>query len=113
MEKRPSITVTAALLTLFISSFTGLTAFAEEPTYSDTRSVPIEQPRKKDQQAQTDQQGQQGQGGDPSAKQGQPVQKTEGEIFQENIETSNARLNTPTQTEVTDEGLEGYMVRQI
>ncbi|MBQ5345584.1 MAG: BamA/TamA family outer membrane protein, partial [Acidaminococcaceae bacterium] len=91
MEKRPSITMTAAFLALFISFFTGLSAFAEEPTYSDTKSVPMEQPKKKD----------------------QPVQKTQGEIFQENIETSNARLNTPTQTEVTDEGLEGYMVRSV
>lgn len=112
MEKRPSITMTAALLALFISFFTGLSAFAEEPTYSDTRSVPIEQPRKKDQQTQTDQQGQQGPG-DPSAKQGQPVQKAAGEIFQENLETHSALLNTPTQTEVTDEGMEGYMVRSV
>lgn len=112
MEKKYSVTAGAALLTLFISSFTGLTAFAEEPTYSDTRSVPIEQPKKKDQQAQTDQQGQQGQG-DPSARQGQPVQKADGEVFQENLETHSALLNTPTQTEVTDEGMEGYMVRSV
>ena len=90
MEKRPSAAV-AALFALFISSFTGLTAFAEEPTYSETKFVPMEQPKKKD----------------------QPVQKTEGEIFQENLETHNALLNTPTQTEVTDEGLEGYMVRNV
>lgn len=90
MEKRPSAAV-AALLALFISSFTGLTAFAEEPTYSETKSVPMEQPKKKD----------------------QPVQKTEGKIFQENLETHNALLNTPTQTEVTDEGMEGYMVRNV
>ena len=90
MEKRPSAAV-AALLALFISSFTGLSAFAEEPTYSETKFVPMEQPKKKD----------------------QPVQKTEGEIFQENLETHNALLNTPTQTEVTDEGMEGYMVRNV
>ena len=90
MEKRPSAAV-AALFALFISSFTGLTAFAEEPTYSETKFVPMEQPKKKD----------------------QPVQKTEGEIFQENLETHNALLNTPTQTEVTDEGMEGYMVRNV
>ena len=90
MEKRPSAAV-AALLALFISSFTGLSAFAEEPTYSETKSVPMEQPKKKD----------------------QPVQKADGEIFQENLETHNALLNTPTQTEVTDEGLEGYMVRNV
>ena len=90
MEKRPSAAV-AALLALFISSFTGLTAFAEEPTYSETKSVPMEQPKKKD----------------------QPVQKADGEIFQENLETHNALLNTPTQTEVTDEGMEGYMVRNV
>ena len=82
MEKRPSAAV-AALLALFISSFTGLSAFAEEPTYSETKSVPMEQPKKKD----------------------QPVQKADGEIFQENLETHNALLNTPTQTEVTDEGM--------
>lgn len=90
MEKRPSAAV-AALFALFISSFTGLTAFAEEPTYSETKSVPMEQPKKKD----------------------QPVQKADGEIFQENLETHNALLNTPTQTEVTDEGMEGYMVRNV
>lgn len=90
MEKRPSAAV-AALFALFISSFTGLTAFAEEPTYSETKSVPMEQPKKKD----------------------RPVQKADGEIFQENLETHNALLNTPTQTEVTDEGMEGYMVRNV
>ena len=90
MEKRPSAAV-AAFLALFISSFTGLTAFAEEPTYSETKSVPMEQPKKKD----------------------RPVQKADGEIFQENLETHNALLNTPTQTEVTDEGMEGYMVRNV
>lgn len=91
MEKKYSVTAGAALLTLFISSFTGLTAFAEEPTYSETKSVPMEQPKKKD----------------------QPVQKANGEIFQENLETHSALLNTPTQTEVTDEGMEGYMVRNV
>lgn len=90
MEKRPSAAV-AALFALFISSFTGLTAFAEEPTYSETKSVPMEQPKKRD----------------------QPVQKTEGKIFQENLETHSALLSTPTQTEVTDEGMEGYMVRNV
>lgn len=94
MEKKRSVTMAAALLALFISSFTGPSVFAEEPTYSDTRSVPVEIPKKKNPEQ-------------PSS----PA--LQGSIYQEEIVKNSAALPAPKEELVKDEEMASYQVRSV
>ena len=86
---RKAIGIAAAIFALFVSSFSGLSAFAEEATYSDTTAFPTRQKRQV------------------------PAPEDRQDINQESISTSNAILSAPAGTLVEDEKPDNYIVRSV